>query len=338
MIGRLKSFNPRVGFGLLECDQTYHVYQRDVYIHKSAVPVPWNIGQTVEFAVQLNGRQQPQAHDVMWIPLDVVPIPPERTAPPKAPEPVASSSVRNERFLGQLKSYATSRGYGFLTSDEMARRHMCDVYLDRSQLPASGRWRIGQVVEFAVSHNARGQPQARSVEWDPVPLLPHAPTSEGQHKPDATIIQSLNRVLALLALEDKSGAVKLTLELQESSDSVDQVSFLLARLGTPTNECCKEMGMSVSATLLLGVAKHLADNPGLLARRVALSLSWCEAIVSLLKPAVDEVTGTQSFDSVMGIAKDALSAASMAAGPSSENATQYQEVMALFSFEVTRVP
>lgn len=40
----------------------------DVFVHKNNVPTPWNLGQPVEFAVQVNQRSQPQAYDCNWLP------------------------------------------------------------------------------------------------------------------------------------------------------------------------------------------------------------------------------------------------------------------------------
>merc|ERR1740123_238431 len=92
-VGRLKTYNTRTGYGFIECAQSYTNYGADVFIHKNSMMNPWHIGQPVEFAVVINGKGQPQATDVNWL--------------PRSPAMPTSSSVtspvpphRNERTPG----------------------------------------------------------------------------------------------------------------------------------------------------------------------------------------------------------------------------------------------
>lgn len=323
-VGKLKSFNPRTGFGFLECTSTYSIFQADVYIHKSEVPVPWNVGQTVEFAVQQNNRGQPQAYNVLWIPLALAPKDSPSSGSAVAPE--VSAAPSKERFLGILKSYAPSRGYGFVTSEEIVRRHKCDVYLDRSQMPPSGGHRIGQICEFAVSHNTKGQPQARAVDWDPVPVLPAAtPVQDsassgmpvGQKGPDQRSLQNLGKILSLVATGDKKAAVELAFELRESQDSVDYLSFTLQRLGEASTENAAGLTRPLAATLLAGLASELKDHPRLPHQQATLALDWCEAIITILgeQQQVEGGEGSelQVESGVPGPARDDLVAAAQAA-------------------------
>ncbi|CAE8713557.1 unnamed protein product, partial [Polarella glacialis] len=83
---------------------------------------------------------------------------------------IEEQELNEPRRLGTLKSFSPSQGYGFISCDEIQQAYQRDVYLDKSQLPTATSWRFGQCLEFAVSFNARGHPQARRVNWEPVPL------------------------------------------------------------------------------------------------------------------------------------------------------------------------
>lgn len=74
------------------------------------------------------------------------------------------------RRLGTLKSFSPAQGYGFIACDELYDQHQRDTYFDKSQLPENG-WRFGMSVEFTCTFNARNQPQARNIDWDPIPHL-----------------------------------------------------------------------------------------------------------------------------------------------------------------------
>jgi len=62
-IGVVKTFSADNGFGFIACEATFALYQRDVFLHqKQAAGV--DVGDRVRFAVELNGRGQPQARQV----------------------------------------------------------------------------------------------------------------------------------------------------------------------------------------------------------------------------------------------------------------------------------
>lgn len=92
-VGTLKSFSSKAGYGFLTCPQSFAHWGVDVFVHKNQVPVPWFLGQPVEFSVVANQRGQPQATDCNWLPR----LPQERPRVfPKAPGyPGAGGSIFN---------------------------------------------------------------------------------------------------------------------------------------------------------------------------------------------------------------------------------------------------
>lgn len=296
-LGKLKSFNLRTGYGFLESKATYDIYRTDVYIHKSQMVMPFTIGQPVEFAVTQNSRGQPQASDVQWLPFNL-PSRQKAKASNSAPAPGqqdaggsgSSSSARPaSRHMGMIKSYSQQQGYGFIQSDDVSEQHRCDVYLDRGQLPPSGEWRPGHIVEFEIAYNHRGQPQARSVNWDPVPTLPRpAEPSGGQTAGMALVgggaktegsqgMRNLNKLQGYFRNGELSTAIKTALDFQRNAESNDYVSFVLDRLGPP-EEACKTLDSEIQLTLLIGLSELLMKNAFPVERNNTL-LGWCAAII-----------------------------------------------------------
>lgn len=221
--------------------------------------------------------------------------------------------------MGTLKSYSKMQGYGFITSEDIADQQSSDVYLDRGQLPPDGRWQLGKAVEFAISYNHKGQPQARDVNWDPVPKLPLAtpnaatgvlgggpllPASasrgEGQQG-----LRNLSKIQTLLR-SDKSEAVRSALTLQETSEDIDYISFVLERLGEP-QAGIKQLTGNAPMLLLLAMSKMLQKSV-FATDRAALILAWCEAIIPLLSSSndADSSNDDTKFSNVLSISQENL--------------------------------
>eukprot|EP00930_Biecheleria_cincta_P071534 TRINITY_DN59025_c0_g1_i1.p1 TRINITY_DN59025_c0_g1~~TRINITY_DN59025_c0_g1_i1.p1 ORF type:complete len:430 (-),score=73.79 TRINITY_DN59025_c0_g1_i1:50-1339(-) len=61
--GRLKSFNPKHGFGFIDCPEARHRYGRDVFVHKAQIG-DLDIGEDINFNVDTNKDGMPQARDI----------------------------------------------------------------------------------------------------------------------------------------------------------------------------------------------------------------------------------------------------------------------------------
>mmetsp|Transcript_45632 Transcript_45632/g.83557 ORF Transcript_45632/g.83557 Transcript_45632/m.83557 type:complete len:464 (-) Transcript_45632:70-1461(-) len=64
MVGRVKSFNVKAGFGFVDCKEAHHRYGRDVFIHKQQIG-DLEVGDEISFTVDLNKDGFPQAREVM---------------------------------------------------------------------------------------------------------------------------------------------------------------------------------------------------------------------------------------------------------------------------------
>merc|ERR1719321_2260235 len=70
--GRIKSFNAQKGFGFIECPEAHAVYGRDVFLHKAQI-ADFNIGSEVNFSVEMNKTNMPQARDITEASMDGFP-------------------------------------------------------------------------------------------------------------------------------------------------------------------------------------------------------------------------------------------------------------------------
>jgi len=310
-VGKLKTYNNKNGYGFLECKQSKKDWGGDVFIHKNNIPVPWNIGQPVEFAVNCNNRGQPQAFDCNWLPRlpqpqQQVPSTPPGLAPapastggyaaaPKA-EPKEEVENNEPRRFGTVKSFSQTSGFGFINCEEIQQAYQRDVYLDKSNIPTN--WRIGQFVEFTVGFNSRGQPQAKKMNWEPVPLTvsPAEPPTWKRNFSQTTVDQ-LKRLSRMLHEKSAETAVVTAIDLQGGSGAsaekledldteVDYVFFVLDRLGNK-EEVLKNVKDFVKMLFVLMLSKMLRTQ--VQRERTAQIISWYEAIAKTIQTASDSV-------------------------------------------------
>eukprot|EP00746_Dinoflagellata_sp_MGD_P014733 gnl/MRDRNA2_/MRDRNA2_132444_c0_seq1.p1 gnl/MRDRNA2_/MRDRNA2_132444_c0~~gnl/MRDRNA2_/MRDRNA2_132444_c0_seq1.p1 ORF type:complete len:480 (-),score=83.59 gnl/MRDRNA2_/MRDRNA2_132444_c0_seq1:20-1402(-) len=288
-VGKLKSFSHKNGFGFIECRETYALFGIDIFVHKNWVPHPWQIGQYVEFAVTQNSKGQPQASDTMW--LQVADTPKLQPPASKTAAPGATPSVNaaGHRFLGTLKSFSTSQGYGFIACEEIYETTRRDTYLDRGQVQIQGGWRIGQTVEFEVQYNAQGHPQARKVDWDPIPFVPNqsGEMSDPRNRAiDNESMQTLQDIQKMLRKSDSDQVMEFVLGKQNTVNDgasttwsgVDYVNFALDRLGPTPQDVCKNVKNFTHMLFLLTIGRMLSNRAH--DKRADRLLEWLEASAS----------------------------------------------------------
>merc|ERR1712196_345149 len=149
-----------------------------------------------------------------------------------------------QRRLGTVKSFSPVQGYGFIACEDVFSEYQRDTYFDKSQLPADGKHRLGQTVEFSVTANARGQPQARSIDWEPVEVIMPEPgdgrpviDKDAPRHVNVDAADNLRKLLKMLHSGEQEGAVVTAIDLQGASndggdgrgtqDKIDYVTFVL---------------------------------------------------------------------------------------------------------------
>ncbi|CAK0822082.1 unnamed protein product, partial [Prorocentrum cordatum] len=74
--------------------------------------------------------------------------------------------VEEELYVGRVRSYAASQGYGFIECQDTSERFGRDIFLHRSQVEEGSikRAKPGDLLRFTLELNEKGHPQARNVE------------------------------------------------------------------------------------------------------------------------------------------------------------------------------
>mmetsp|Transcript_20777 Transcript_20777/g.61882 ORF Transcript_20777/g.61882 Transcript_20777/m.61882 type:complete len:811 (-) Transcript_20777:129-2561(-) len=70
------------------------------------------------------------------------------------------NDFRGRRFVGKIKSFDQTKGYGFICSAEVSLKFNCDTFLHHSQI---GSCHIGDHVSFSIVLNKNKKPQAEGV-------------------------------------------------------------------------------------------------------------------------------------------------------------------------------
>eukprot|EP00927_Polykrikos_kofoidii_P066036 TRINITY_DN61709_c0_g1_i1.p1 TRINITY_DN61709_c0_g1~~TRINITY_DN61709_c0_g1_i1.p1 ORF type:complete len:358 (+),score=72.73 TRINITY_DN61709_c0_g1_i1:56-1129(+) len=148
--GIVKSFNAEKGWGFIESPQ---FEGQDVFLmNKDISNELTQVGDTVQFNVLMSPRG-PQAQNVTKVFAN-------------SEEVFANSE---EVFEGIVKSYNAGKGWGFVTSPS-SDQQFGDVFLHRGDL-GEQVVNVGDKVQFTVSINQHGKPQAANVSmlsaWGP---------------------------------------------------------------------------------------------------------------------------------------------------------------------------
>merc|ERR1719296_317844 len=149
-VGVIKSFNTAKGIGFVECAEVTQQFGNDVFLHASQILNNEEVGDVIQFTVQLGKLGQPRAKDIMAI--------------GSVQEPEVSSEANKEPskvYTGTVKSFNAEKGFGFIVCADTYPQFGSDVFLHKDQ--ASGI-SIGDTVRFTLKLSTKGQPQAQSVE------------------------------------------------------------------------------------------------------------------------------------------------------------------------------
>ncbi|CAD7966285.1 unnamed protein product [Amoebophrya sp. A120] len=143
--GVVKTFNVASGFGFIRQEELYMKFDRDVFFNRKIEGADKiEPGLPVQFQLTLNEKNQPQAVELKIS---------EKVAKKKAPP-------ADKVFSGVIRTFNANLGYGFITCAVLKDQYDRDVFVHKQQFEGL---EVGDQVQFKVSVNAKGQPQAREV-------------------------------------------------------------------------------------------------------------------------------------------------------------------------------
>lgn len=191
LAGTIKSFDGDHGYGFISSRQVHARYGRDVFLHSKQIK-QFRPGVHVTFSVKINSQGHPQAYGLKEAPKTVAWLACSEDEPP---------STDREEYVGEIKSFNSSHGYGFIDCSALREKYGRDVFIHQSQVDGLG---VGDRVTFHVQVK-RGQPQACDVALAAPELhgasLPRGPVppSSGQQRGSGELrhlgAEDLNRKL-----------------------------------------------------------------------------------------------------------------------------------------------
>eukprot|EP00450_Noctiluca_scintillans_P015111 CAMPEP_0194513954 /NCGR_PEP_ID=MMETSP0253-20130528/46266_1 /TAXON_ID=2966 /ORGANISM="Noctiluca scintillans" /LENGTH=364 /DNA_ID=CAMNT_0039357553 /DNA_START=1 /DNA_END=1095 /DNA_ORIENTATION=- len=146
-LGTIKSYNTLQGFGFIQSLEVKKLYGCDVFLNQH-VEGGVVVGGLVSFSVEVNAGR-PQARHV--------------TLQERKPPIDANIAGVGRTYGGRVKSYNASRGFGFITCPELPQVFRGqDIYVAKSHV-SGGDLSAGREVEFRLTLDRQGHPQAREV-------------------------------------------------------------------------------------------------------------------------------------------------------------------------------
>eukprot|EP00418_Pyrodinium_bahamense_P037036 CAMPEP_0179205848 /NCGR_PEP_ID=MMETSP0796-20121207/102625_1 /TAXON_ID=73915 /ORGANISM="Pyrodinium bahamense, Strain pbaha01" /LENGTH=381 /DNA_ID=CAMNT_0020910739 /DNA_START=84 /DNA_END=1226 /DNA_ORIENTATION=+ len=164
----IKSFNAQRGWGFIECEETQQIYGKDMFVMKSSLPGGFaSKGDRVIFEV-MQGTSGPEAKNVAFAQVGGASngnghaIGSKAWAVKNAPAIVANGRRSTTGFLGMVKSYNPTKGWGFVTSEALHDLYGKDIFFMKTAL-RRGLANPGDLVRFSIVQGARG-PEATDLQ------------------------------------------------------------------------------------------------------------------------------------------------------------------------------
>jgi cold shock CspA family protein len=215
--------------------------------------------------------------------------------------PDTSDGLRQtvSRYLGTVKSYSSERHFGFMTCPDV-QTVQGDVFFDQHQVVSapSGALLAGTTTEFTMVYNQKGQPQARQIDFSPIPLQPGINFQPQVNHAGVRIFNEssmvkVRKLLNYLNARDLENAIVTAIDYQgkrpeEAVDpDIDYVVFVLDRIGTQAVHETQAIKDIQKLLLLLMLSKMLRRQCD--AARAAKLGTWLKLLAETLDPTIPEV-------------------------------------------------
>jgi len=137
-VGSIKSWNPTKGWGHIDCTQTFNTYGKDVFLLRSQLQGASSVskGDQVTFGIVDNGRG-PEAANVHLV-------------------GGAGQAGYGSGYVGSVKSWNPSSGWGHIICEATHRIHGKDVFFMRSKILNGTSIEKGMTVQFDVVDGLKG--------------------------------------------------------------------------------------------------------------------------------------------------------------------------------------
>eukprot|EP00930_Biecheleria_cincta_P027226 TRINITY_DN1911_c0_g1_i1.p1 TRINITY_DN1911_c0_g1~~TRINITY_DN1911_c0_g1_i1.p1 ORF type:complete len:400 (-),score=75.98 TRINITY_DN1911_c0_g1_i1:8-1048(-) len=163
--GTVKQFHADKQWGLIDCPQTWHMYGKDMFFGRQAIPEgAISVGDYVQFTLKMEDKG-PAVQYMMRVGMEGGMGYNTGTAGTAGPGGLIGSGWKNELFYGVLKSWSEEKGYGHIVCSESYRICGKDIFLPRSELQGQ-TVSENDLMSFRISETPKG-PQAATVSVMP---------------------------------------------------------------------------------------------------------------------------------------------------------------------------
>jgi CspA family cold shock protein len=154
-MGTIKSWNPEKGWGHIVSDGTFAMYEKDIFVMRSALPGGHcQPGDQVRFSVK-DGTKGPEAYNVVVVQAKNMPSPP-------VVQHMGSQAIP-QAFIGTVKNFDDTKGWGHIICDQTRKLYGKDMFVLRSALASQTQTLAeGNQVQFTVAMGIKG-PEAQNV-------------------------------------------------------------------------------------------------------------------------------------------------------------------------------
>lgn len=141
--GAIKSFNAEKGWGFIECQETFAMYGKDIFVMKTALPgAAVATGTPVTFTIE-NGKNNIQASNVKIGGNG-------RSASSGKPRALGSGE-----YTGVIKSFNAQKGWGLIACESTFQIYGKDMFVLKTSLPG-GYAEVGETAQFSVTMGEKG--------------------------------------------------------------------------------------------------------------------------------------------------------------------------------------
>lgn len=146
--GVVKSFDDEKGWGHIACDATRQMFGKDMFVLRSALHgAKIAAGDEVQFTLR-QGLRGVEATEVR---------------PLSGAAHVSEEEAAGREYVGILKMFDSSKGWGFLECDESRQLYGKDIFVHKREFPRGCTPDNGDSLRFTVERGSDGRPEARKV-------------------------------------------------------------------------------------------------------------------------------------------------------------------------------
>jgi len=138
-VGSIKSWNPQKGWGHIACDTTFAIYEKDMFVMRSAIPGGHvTIGDQVKFSV-VDGQRGPEASNCKMV----------------STRAAATGQFPAHALFGTVKNYDAEKGWGHISCEQTREWYGRDMFFLKSALMGQAV-AAGNKVRFNIGMGAKG--------------------------------------------------------------------------------------------------------------------------------------------------------------------------------------